>query len=55
MNCASLQEFSHYSIVSSPKAEPFKQWLAKVGQERISEMMNPEIASIAREGVAEAW
>jgi len=30
--------------IPSPKAEPFKQWLAKVGQERIDEMMNPEIA-----------
>ncbi len=30
--------------VSSPKAEPFKQWLAKIGQERIEEMQNPEIA-----------
>ncbi len=30
--------------ISSPKAEPFKQWLAKVGQERIDEMMNPELA-----------
>jgi prophage antirepressor-like protein len=30
--------------ISSPKAEPFKQWLAKVGQERIEEMANPELA-----------
>jgi DNA-damage-inducible protein D len=28
--------------VPSPKAEPFKQWLAKVGYERMSEMANPE-------------
>jgi hypothetical protein len=30
--------------IPSPKAEPFKQWLAKVGQERIDEMLNPELA-----------
>ena len=29
--------------ISSPKAEPFKQWLAKVGQERIEEIENPEL------------
>ncbi|MEO5599896.1 MAG: hypothetical protein ABIR06_03110 [Cyclobacteriaceae bacterium] len=28
--------------VPSPKAEPFKQWLAKVGYERMSEISNPE-------------
>lgn len=30
--------------VPSPKAEPFKRWLAKVGYERIQEFQNPEIA-----------
>jgi len=30
--------------VRSPKAEPFRQWLAKVGYERIQETQNPEIA-----------
>jgi DNA-damage-inducible protein D len=29
--------------VPSPKAEPFKLWLAKVGQERLEEMEDPEI------------
>ena len=29
----------------SPKAEPFKLWLAKVGAERLEEIENPEIAS----------
>lgn len=29
--------------VPSPKAEPFKRWLAKVGYERIEEFQNPEI------------
>lgn len=30
--------------IPSPKAEPFKQWLARVGQERIAEIDNPELA-----------
>ena len=30
--------------VSSPKAEPFKIWLAKVGSERIDEVFDPEVA-----------
>lgn len=30
--------------IPSPKAEPFKQWLAQVGSERIEEIENPELA-----------
>lgn len=30
--------------IPSPKAEPFKKWLAKVGYERIQEIENPELA-----------
>jgi DNA-damage-inducible protein D len=30
--------------VPSPKAEPFRQWLAQVGEERILEIENPELA-----------
>ena len=30
--------------IPSPKAEPFKEWLAKVGSERLEEIANPEIA-----------
>src|SRR5262245_34599940 len=30
--------------IPSPKAEPFKLWLAKVGYERIQETVNPELA-----------
>ncbi len=30
--------------IPSPKAEPFKQWLAQVGKERIDETIDPEIA-----------
>ena len=29
--------------IPSPKAEPFKQWLAQVGYERIQEIENPEL------------
>lgn len=29
--------------IPSPKAEPFKMWLAEVGQERIDEIMDPEL------------
>jgi len=28
--------------ISSPKAEPFKQWLSKIGYERMQEIANPE-------------
>ena len=31
--------------IPSPKAEPFKRWLAKVGYERLEEIENPEIAT----------
>ena len=30
--------------IPSPKAEPFKQWLAQVGYERVEEIQNPELA-----------
>ena len=30
--------------IPSPKAEPFKLWLAKVGSERLDEIQDPEIA-----------
>lgn len=32
--------------IPSPKAEPFKRWLAKVGYERIQEIEDPELALI---------
>ncbi len=47
--------------IPSPKAEPFKRWLAKVGHERIKEIENPELAANrAREiyrakGYPEGW
>ncbi len=30
--------------IPSPKAEPFKQWLARVGYERLEEIENPELS-----------
>ena len=47
--------------IPSPKAEPFKQWLAKVGYERMQEIQNPEMGlDRAREnwqklGRSEKW
>ena len=47
--------------VPSPKAEPFKQWLAKVGYQRMQEMSDPELSlDRAREhwqqlGRSEKW
>lgn len=32
--------------IPSPKAEPFKMWLAQVGRERIEETVDPEIVNL---------
>lgn len=46
LGCANTQGlFRIIQSIPSPKAEPFKQWLAKVGYERIQEMENPELAA----------
>ena len=34
--------------IPSPKAEPFKLWLAKVGSERLEEIENPKIAFVEK-------
>ena len=45
MNCANTEDiFRIIQSIPSPKAEPFKRWLAKVGYERIQEIENPELA-----------
>ncbi|PZM77289.1 MAG: phage antirepressor protein [Candidatus Margulisiibacteriota bacterium] len=47
--------------IPSPKAEPFKRWLAKVGYERLEEIENPELASkrmreiYEQKGYSEQW
>jgi DNA-damage-inducible protein D len=44
MNCANTEGVLRLIMsIPSAKAEPFKQWLAMVGNERILEMENPEI------------
>ena len=40
--------------IPSPKAEPFKQWLAQVGYERVQEIENPELAQKRMKAVYEA-
>lgn len=45
-DCANTENlFRLIQSIPSPKAEPFKQWLAKVGYERIQEIENPELAA----------
>ena len=44
-DCANVKSiFRVIQSIPSPKAEPFKQWLAQVGYERIQEIENPELA-----------
>ncbi|MFA6011152.1 MAG: Bro-N domain-containing protein [Desulfobacteraceae bacterium] len=47
--------------IPSPKAEPFKRWLAKVGYERVREIEDPELATertkeiYRAKGYSDAW
>ena len=47
--------------IPSPKAEPFKRWLAKVGYDRLEEIENPELAAkrmrsiYEQKGYTEEW
>lgn len=61
-DCANTEAlFRIIQSIPSPKAEPFKRWLAKVGYERVKEIENPELASArARElyqakGYPQVW
>ncbi|EKD41448.1 MAG: prophage antirepressor, partial [uncultured bacterium] len=46
INCANTENiFRIIQSIPSPKAEPFKRWLAKVGFERVQEIENPELAT----------
>jgi len=46
MLCADTEGiFRIIQSIHSPKAEPFKRWLAKVGYERMQEIENPELAT----------
>jgi hypothetical protein len=45
-NCANTEGiFRIIQSIPSPKAEPFKRWLAQVGYERVKEIEDPELAS----------
>lgn len=45
LNCANTEGiFRIIQSIPSPKAEPFKRWLARIGQERINEVNDPELA-----------
>lgn len=62
MLCANTEGiFRIIQSIPSPKAEPFKRWLAKVGHERIQEIEDPELATkrtkalYRAKGYSEAW
>lgn len=45
-DCACTEDvFRIVQSIPSPKAEPLKRWLAKVGYERVQEIENPELAA----------
>jgi DNA-damage-inducible protein D len=46
MGCANAKSLLRIiQSIPSPKAEPFKQWLAQVGSDRLDEIENPELAT----------
>ena len=62
INCANTEGvFRIIQSIFSPKAEPFKRWLAKVGYERVQEIEDPELATkrtkalYRAKGYSEAW
>jgi len=61
-DCANTEGiFRIIQSIPSPKAEPFKRWLAKVGYERIKEIEDPELAAkrtralYKAKGYSDAW
>jgi hypothetical protein len=61
-DCANTEGiFRIIQSIPSPKAEPFKRWLAKVGYERVQEIADPELASkrtrllYKAKGYSDAW
>ncbi|MBF0123258.1 MAG: Bro-N domain-containing protein [Candidatus Omnitrophica bacterium] len=61
-DCANTETmFRLIQSIPSPKAEPFKRWLAKVGYERIREIEDPELATkrtralYKLKGYSDAW
>jgi len=62
MLCANTEGiFRIIQSIPSPKAEPFKRWLAKVGYERVQEIEDPELVSQSMraiyraKGYSDAW
>ena len=54
-DCATTQAmFRIIQSIPSPKAEPFKQWRAQVGYERVQEIENPELAQERMKAIYEA-
>jgi hypothetical protein len=54
-DCANTETlFRIIQSIPSPKAEPFKRWLAKVGYERVQEIENPELASQRAKAIYQA-
>ena len=55
------QLFRLIQSIPSPKAEPFKQWIAKVASERVDEIQDPELAILRgaeyyrAKGYSEGW
>jgi len=55
------QLFRLIQSIPSPKAEPFKMWLAKVGRERVDEIEDPEIGidrlmeNYLKKGYSKEW
>jgi hypothetical protein len=61
-DCANTEGiFRIIQSIPSPKAEPFKRWLAKVGYERVQEIEDPELAAkrsrelYQAKGYSEEW
>ena len=61
-DCANTENmFRLIQSIPSKKAEPFKQWLAKVGYERVQEIEDPELAQkrmkelYRAKGYSDAW
>ena len=62
INCADIQGvFRIIQAIPSPKAEPFKQWMAQVASQRLDQMQDPElsidqaIVDYKRLGYSDAW
>ena len=62
MNCANTEgAFRIIQAIPSPKAEPLKLWLAKVGYDRVKEIEDPELAQkrmkdlYEAKGYSDAW